>query len=149
MNKKTGPDLLRQTITRFWYYNMYLQKPYNSGYSFLFIFKLAYMIEIFLTNTRPARKRTFNMQLKHKIKKNTHRLIETATYKYLNIKIVSQNKNINMYINIASRKEIYPRLTETFNLKQIAVLLKKKLKIFNNKKILKQKTINTKFLQKI
>jgi hypothetical protein len=126
---------------------MYLQKPFNAGYNFLLIFKLIYMLEIFLTTIRPIRKKTFNLQIKHKIKKQTYRLTESATYKLLNIKLFMQNKKITIYINIASRKEMYPHLNETFYIKPMILLIKKKLKQFNNNQCLSTKLILTNFIQ--
>ena len=118
MIRKTGPDLLRQTLTRLWFFNFYVQKPYNLGTQFIFIFKLLYFINIFLGCFRPLRKNTYIYQITHHIKKNTHRLIEISTYKFTTFRINYQNRNLNLYTNINSRKTMYPRKFQTFDFDQ-------------------------------
>lgn len=145
MIKKTGPDLLRQTLTRLWFFNIFVQKPYKLGLNFMFVFKLAYLINIFLTSARPFRKNTFVSQITHQIKKNTHRLIEIGTYRIVTIRLNYQHYKLNFYTNISSRKIMFPKNKETFNFKHIYIAIKKKLKIFDYKHIISKKNIYTNF----
>lgn len=145
MNKKTGADLIRASITRFWYFNLYLQKPYDIGYNFMYIFKLAYLIEIFLTCFRPFRKNTYNKQIYYKLKKNTHRLIQPGTYKLTTFRLNQQHNKINLYVNITSRKEMFPKEVKLLVSKTIILFFKKKFKYLRNNKILFKKNIYTRF----
>jgi hypothetical protein len=130
MHSKTGPDLLRQTITRLWQYNIYVQKPFDSGYSFINIFKVCYLIEVFLVFFRPSKLHTRNKKLLQFIKKTIHRLIEPSSYKLINFRLNKKNQKLFLFCNIGSRAYMYPTENLTFSYKILLEKLKKKIKSF-------------------
>lgn len=97
----------------------------------MYIFKLLYLVNIFLGCFRPLRKNTYVSQITHQLKKNTHRLIEISTYKFITFRINYQNRVLNLYINITSRKTMYPIKPQTFEFTQLFMLFKKKMKVFD------------------
>lgn len=118
---------------------MYVQKPFNIGYSFLSIFKLINLIEIFLTIRRPFRATTYVTETSRKLKSKTHRLIETGTYKLLTIRCTQHNNKLNINVNIGSRKYIFPKYMKNFQIKQLTLLFKNKIKILSYMDVLIKK----------
>jgi len=93
MHKKTGPNLIHQTLTRLWLYNIYVQKPYKPSTIFLLFFKICYILEIFFTFYRPYQHTyTKNFKIFRKIKRTLYRLDEPGYYKLINFRINKQNK---------------------------------------------------------
>ena len=130
MRSKTGINLTRQTITRFWKQNIYIQKPYNTGISFLQVFKICYIIEIFLVVFRALKLKSRNLNIIRDLKNKLHRVYEISSYKIINFRFNNKNKKLFLFCNIGMRSLMFPMLPIIFNYKQIIELLKKKLKQF-------------------
>ena len=114
----------------------------------MYIFKLLYLVNIFLGCFRPLRKNTYIYQITQHLKKNTHRLIEISTYKFMTFRINSQHRKLNLYININSRKNMYPIKQKTFEFTRLFILFKKKMKVFDYTQTMIKKFNYSKFLNK-
>ena len=150
MHSKTGPDLIRQTITRFWQYNIYVQKPFDSGYSFLALFKLLYIIEFFFSIFRPSKLFIRNKHFRKIIKKAIYRLIEPSTFKLINFRINKNYKNLFLFCNIGSRSHMFPKIAKNLNYSSLKFKFKKKLNFFRYTFFLiKNRFFNSSFIKSI
>lgn len=105
---RAGPDLVRQTLTRLWHYNMYIQKPYNSGNIFLAIFKPIYILEVFLTTYREQRLKWHNKHItRTKYGRKKLYNLEPAPYKFINFRIRFINNIVNLFVNYNGRNEVF------------------------------------------
>lgn len=148
MHNKTGPDFLRQTLTRFWQYNLYVQKPFDSGYSFIALFKLNYMLEIFLNIFRPAKLNLRNNQIRKTIKKTTYKLIEVSNFKLINFRLERNQKNLIFFLNLGSRTHMFPTLLQNLQYKNIKFKFQKKLNFFKYTFfLLKKKIFSSNFIK--
>jgi len=127
MKTRAGPRLLRQTLTTFWQYNIYVQKPFNSGHSFVRLFKICLLLELFLKAYKPIHRYTQFRILSRQIRKNIYKLAEPSSYKLINIRIIKNKKNLELFCNFGSRIKIFPSISKTFSYKNIARILKKKI----------------------
>lgn len=124
MKQRTKTDLLRQTITRYWKFNVFTQKPYKKGYNFINLFKIYYLIEIFLTSIRQLHSKTRNDFIYKFSKKATHRLDEISSYKFVNFRLFSNNKFL-IFCNISSRTEMFPAINKKKIMKRLILNIKK------------------------
>ena len=148
MHNKTGPDFLRQTITRFWQYNLYVQKPFDSGYSFIALFKLNYMLEIFLNIFRPAKLNLRNNKIRKTIKKTTYKLIEASNFKLINFRLGRNQNNLIFFCNLGSRTHMFPTLLQNIQYNNIKFKFQKKLNFFKYTFfLLKKKVFSSSFIK--
>lgn len=147
MHKKTSPDLLRQTITRLWQYNIYIQKPYNICFNFILIFKICYIIKLFLIFYRKLHiLQTHNYKQQKLIKKTIFRLNAISTYKLINFRLNKKNKKLYLFCNYASRTQMYPFQINTIQYHYLYLKFKKKIRIFKYNLFFKDKLIFKSFI---
>jgi hypothetical protein len=127
---------------------MYVQKPYDTGFIFLSIFKLYSIIEIFLTFFRPSKINIRNVKIHNFIKTTTHRLIEPSIFRLVSSRIYKNEKSLILYCNIGSRTYMYPESKQLLEFKNLHFKFKKKLNIFKYTFFLLQKRIYTNFFTK-
>jgi hypothetical protein len=109
---------------------MYIQKPYDTGYTFNNTLKFFHICEIFLTTIRTKRLKTRNIRLLNKAyKKDVLRILEPSVYKIINFRLNSLNEKIGFFLNYGSRSKIFPALPGIQNFKNHNFKYKKKLKI--------------------
>lgn len=147
MRIKAGPNLIRQTITRFWQYNIYIQKPYAIEHIFINLFKFIFFIKIFLTNFRISKLQINNIELKKKIKDVNYHNFDFSTLKLNTFLIERKSNKYLIFCNINSRRSFYLKPTNTFLLKTIKFKLEKKLKKLFYSKIFKNTIINNTFIK--
>lgn len=109
---------------------MYIQKPFNVGTSFIQIFKVCYIIEIFLVVFRTLKLKSRNLNIVRDLKNKLHHVSEISSYKIVNFRMHKKNKKLLFFCNIAMRSLMFPILPLLFNYKYLMECLKKKLKQF-------------------
>ena len=121
---------MRQTITRYWKYDMFLQKTQRVGFNFIKLQKFYYFFELFFNCYRPSHLKIRNFLIKKLWRKNTFRLDEISNYKFINNRNLILNKTLLFFCNLSSRTEIFPTWPQTFSIKNLHFRNEKKIARF-------------------
>jgi len=132
MQSKTGPILSRHALTNLWQFNIFIQKPFDVGYSFLVLFKLCFMIELFLTAYRPVHKYTEDKRSLKKMKKGIFRLPLPSAYKFINARMLKTKKALDLFCNYNDRTKTYPAMSKTFRYKVLYAKVLRKIKTYRH-----------------
>jgi hypothetical protein len=130
MKQRARPELLRQTLTRYWKYDMFLLLQQRVGFNFVKLQNIQHLFEIFLTCFRPAHFKIRNIFIKRLWKKTTFRLDGISNYKYINNRSIFLNKALIFFCNISSRTEMFPSTPQSFSVKNLQFRNDKKINLF-------------------
>jgi len=122
---------MRQTLTRYWKYDMFLQKIHRVGFNFVKLQNFYYYFEIFFTCYRPSHLKIRNFFIKRLWRKNTFRLDGISNYKFINNRNIFMNKTLLFFCNISSRTEMFPGNPQTFITKNLQFRNEKKIARFS------------------
>jgi len=146
MSATTGPNLIRNSITRLWYLNIFSQKPFNTNVLAVELLKIVYIIETFLTLQRYHRSWIRNLVLRKIISKVALRTAEPSAFRLINYRLYAVDGNLRFFGNYAWRSSMLPMLPPALNKGSERInirIVEKRLK-----KLMETRYINKPFLFK-
>jgi hypothetical protein len=107
MHKKTGPTLLRNSLTRLWQYNIFTAKPLKIENTLMFFFKLYFLCKMYILIFRIFHFFSRQRRQLGLVKYQIHRLLNVSSFNFLNFRVFNLENIISIFINLGSRTNFF------------------------------------------